>query len=199
MDALVDSGTSLLVLAAPLYDKLMAELTWRLSTCVHDDKQDVLRCDRPPANDLSKLPWLVINFIAADGEDFPLCMSPEEFILESPDEERPGGAQCIPAFSRGGVAETNPIILGMTFLRSFYTNFDVEKMQVGFARSSESPLPGHSMCHPQRKSFWVASVIVAAVSVVFACYVAFDTNSGPNGCCSSGGGEAEADGSHSPK
>jgi hypothetical protein len=178
MAALVDSGTSLMVLAADLYDSLMAELLWRLSHCVRDSKQEVVRCDCPPANDLSRIPWMVITFVGEDGEDFSVCMSPEEFILESPDPERPGGAQCIPAFSRGGSLEINPIILGMTFLRSFYTNFVIDGMKVGFARSSESPLPGHSMCRPHKKSFWGASIVVAVVAVVFACYVACDSDPG---------------------
>jgi len=194
--ALVDSGTSLMVLPSELYDSLMAELLWRLSGCVHDAKQDVVRCDCPPANDLSRMPWLVITFIGDDDEDFSVCMASEEFILESPDPERPGGAQCIPAFSRGGVTETQRMILGMTFMRSFYTNFDIDSMRVGFARSAESPLPGLSMCNPHRKSIWCASVAVMLASVAFVCYVALDYDMGKKeagaDCSAEGGGEVEA-------
>lgn len=201
--ALVDSGTSLMVLPSELYDSLMAELLWRLSGCVHDDKQDVVRCDCPPANDLSRMPWLVITFIGHDDEDFSVCMASEEFILESPDPERPGGAQCIPAFSRGGAAETQRMILGMTFMRSFYTNFDVASMRVGFARSAESPLPGHSMCNPHRKSLWCASIVVMVASIALACYVAFDYDTGKKeagtGSPAEGGGEAEAGGDPASK
>jgi len=194
--ALVDSGTSLIVLPSELYDRLMDELLWRLNGCAHDDKQDVVRCDCPPANDLSRMPWLVITFIGHDDEDFSVCMASEEFILEAPDPERPGGAQCIPAFSRGGPGETQRMILGMSFMRSFYTNFDVDSMRVGFARSAESPLPALSMCRPHRKDLWIASIVVMVVSMALVCFVAFDHDMGGKeagaGCPAKGGDEAEA-------
>merc|ERR1712224_132191 len=71
-----------------------------------------------------------------------------------------------------------PMIFGMTFLRSFYTVFDLDNRRVGFARSNLSPLPAGSKCiaftYPiVRKIIWWISVGVALFSVFFAIYVFF--------------------------
>jgi hypothetical protein len=173
--ALVDSGSSLIVLAPNIYDTLIRELKWRFTNCVEMPEQQILSCDCPPANDLSRIPELVINVIDGDDRQFSLCMSAEEYILQSMDPLSLGQS-CVPALQRGTDEQPVPIILGMTFMRSFYTTFDVRQHRIGFARSKLSPMPGNAQCSStsqplQRRALWVASVVIASISVIFACYV----------------------------
>jgi cathepsin D len=177
LTALVDSGTSLIVLSGSIFDQLLPELNWRLGSCKHNDEQDIVECRCPPLNDLSKMPWLTMFIIDESGQSFPLSMSPDEYILEAADPKRPGERLCIPSFSRGQPSDTHPIILGMTFMRSFYTVFDVERMRIGFARSVESPLPAGIELHLQlqlKRGIWVIAFLMTLVSALLACYVVFD-------------------------
>jgi len=126
----------------------------------------------------------VINVIDEQDRQFSLCMSPDEYILESMDP-LDGRATCVPSLQRGSDSQPVPLIFGMTFMRSFYTNFDIANHRIGFARSSLSPLPALAKCSVDaqplvRRSIWLASVAVALFAVSFACYVVF----APNGCCS---------------
>lgn len=181
--ALVDSGSSLIVLAPDIYDHLIRELKWRFTNCRDLPEQQIISCDCPPANDLSRVPTLVINVINDEDHQFGLCLSPDEYILESMDEIGTRSA-CVPALQRGSARQPVPIIFGMTFMRSFYTNFDVENHRIGFARSKLSPLGANAQCSAHarplvRRAIWVASVVMAFVSVVFSCYVLM----APKGCC----------------
>mmetsp|Transcript_98222 Transcript_98222/g.263984 ORF Transcript_98222/g.263984 Transcript_98222/m.263984 type:complete len:496 (-) Transcript_98222:191-1678(-) len=203
--ALIDSGSSLIVLAPDIYEHLMAELKWRFTNCRELIEQQIITCDCPPANDLSRIPSLVINVIDESDQQFDLCMSPDEYILESMDPLN-GRSTCVPALQKGSTTQPVPLIFGMTFMRSFYTNFDIRNNRIGFARSNMSPLPAHAKCSVDaapllRRAVWVVSVFVALFSVFFACYVLF----APKGCCSwlcccfsgafAGGG---GDGGHRP-
>mmetsp|Transcript_14420 Transcript_14420/g.41288 ORF Transcript_14420/g.41288 Transcript_14420/m.41288 type:complete len:135 (-) Transcript_14420:44-448(-) len=109
-------------------------------------------------------------------------MSPDEYILESMDP-LDGRATCVPALQRGSASQPVPLIFGMTFMRSFYTNFDIKNHRIGFARSNMSPLPPMAKCSVDsqpllRRSIWVASVFMALFSVFFSCYVILM----PKGC-----------------
>merc|ERR1719414_2053643 len=175
MPALIDSGSSLIVLAPDIYDRLLAELQWRFTGCHELPEQQVISCDCPPANDVSRVPVLVINIIDADDRQFPLCMSPDEYILEHV-EDSLGRTSCMPSLQRGSANQPVPMIFGMTFMRSFYTNFDVENRRIGFARSKNSPLPANPMCSAEarplvRRSLWASSAVLALLSLVFAAYV----------------------------
>jgi len=183
--ALIDSGSSLLVLEPSIYDRLISELRWRFTGCEELPEQQIISCDCPPANDLSRIPQLVINVIDEKDKQFGLCMSPDEYILESMDPID-GRTTCVPSIQRGSVDQPVPMIFGMTFMRSFYTNFDLKAGRIGFARSNLSPLPGSSKCSVDsqpllRRSVWFLSVFVALTSVIFSCYVFF----APGGCCKS--------------
>merc|ERR1719277_2864862 len=183
--ALIDSGSSLIVLAPDIYDHLLGELKWRFTNCRELVEQQIITCDCPPANDLSRIPSLVINIIDEKDHQFALCMSPDEYILESMDP-LDGRSTCVPALQRGSNTQPVPLIFGMTFMRSFYTNFDIKKHRIGFARSNMSPLPALAKCTVDaqpllRRALWVVSVFVAFFSVLFACYVLF----APKGCCGS--------------
>merc|ERR1719436_1000376 len=165
-----------MVLAPDIYDTLLRELQWRFTNC-RETEQHIITCDCPPANDLSRIPWLVINVINAQDQQFALCMSPDEYILESMDPLN-GKATCVPALQRGSTTQPVPLIFGMTFMRSFYTNFDIENHRIGFARSNQSPLPALAKCRIDaqpllRRAIWLASVFVALASVCFACYIVF--------------------------
>eukprot|EP00415_Alexandrium_ostenfeldii_P001053 UN1053 len=110
-------------------------------------------------------------------------MSPDEYILESMDPLN-GRPTCVPALQRGSASQPVPLIFGMTFMRSFYTNFDIKNHRIGFARSDMSPLPALAKCSVDsqpllRRAIWVVSVFVALISVLFACYVILI----PKGCC----------------
>jgi len=184
--ALIDSGSSLIVLAPDIYDHLLGELKWRFSNCRELTEQQIITCDCPPANDLSRIPSLVINVIDEHDKQFTLCMSPDEYILESMDPLN-GRSTCVPALQRGSTTQPVPLIFGMTFMRSFYTNFDIKNHRIGFARSNMSPLPALAKCTVDaqpllRRAIWVVSVFVAFFSVLFACYVLFAPK-GCLGCC----------------
>lgn len=175
--ALIDSGSSLIVLRPDIFEHLLNELKWRFTGCKVLQQQQIITCDCPPANDLSRIPTLVINIIDANDQQFALCMSPDEYILESMDSSD-GRSKCVPALQKGSSSQPVPLILGMTFMRSFYTNFDIENHRIGFARSDLSPLPALAKCTIDaqpllRRAIWLASVFVAFSSVAFACYVSF--------------------------
>jgi len=177
MPALVDSGTSLMVVSAGIYDRLVPELAWRMGSCRHNDEEDILECQCPPLNDLSKLPWLALSFVDESQEPFVLSMSPDEYILEAADKDNPGKRLCIPSLTRGESSLEHPVILGMTFMRSFYTVFDTSSMRVGFARSSESPLPAGLELWFQmwlKRAIWIATLLVTLMSLMLACYVLLD-------------------------
>jgi len=182
--ALVDSGSSLIVLAPDIYDHLLGEIKWRFSGCHELPEQQIISCDCPPGNDLSRIPSLVINIIDEQNRQFSLCMSPNEYILQSMDAMS-GRDTCVPSLQRGSEKQPVPLIFGMTFMRSFYTNFDLENHRIGFARSSLSPLPAMAKCSVDanpiiRRSIWSSSVAAAVFAVCFAVYVLLS----PNGCCS---------------
>jgi len=173
--ALIDSGSSLIVLQPDIYDFLMAELKWRLGSCKTLEDESILMCDCPPAHDLNGIPELVINIVDDQNRAFPLCLAPEEYVLQSVDPVT-GRSTCVPALQRGSERQPVPLIFGMTFMRAFYTNFDLKNHRIGFARSNMSPLQAYSTCSMRAQpllseAIWLASVMVALFSVGFACYV----------------------------
>lgn len=173
--ALIDSGSSLIVLLPEIYDFLMRELKWRLGNCRELEEQSIIMCDCPPAHDLNGVPSLVINVIDDKNEAFSLCMSPDEFVLQSVDP-LDGKSTCVPALQKGSARQPVPMIFGMTFMRAFYTNFDLDHHRIGFARSKQSPLGAGATCSVRSQPLlaelmWCASVVVAFVSVCFAIYV----------------------------
>jgi len=183
--ALIDSGSSLLVLEPNIYDRLIGELQWRFTGCTELKEQQILSCDCPPGNDLSRIPQLVLNVINEEDKQFALCMSPDEYILQSVDPVD-GRTTCVPSIQRGSNDQPVPMIFGMTFMRSFYTNFDLKNQRIGFARSNLSPLPPNARCSVEtqpllRRGIWFLSMILALTSVFFCIYVLF----APDGCSKS--------------
>lgn len=173
--ALIDSGSSLIVLSPEIYDRIIEDLQRRLLNCRTLPEQSILMCDCPEQRFLERIPHLVINIIDEQDQQYGLCMSPDEFILQSTDPFD-GRTTCVPAIQKGSANQPVPLILGMTFMRSFYTNFDVENHRIGFARSINSPLSANAVCpiysQPAvRRALWWASVVMAFSSVCFCMYV----------------------------
>jgi len=207
--ALIDSGSSLIVLQPDIYDFLMAELKWRLGSCKTLEDQSIQMCDCPPAHDLNGIPELVINVVDAENHAFPLCLAPEEYVLQSVDPVT-GKSTCVPALQRGSDGQPVPLIFGMTFMRAFYTNFDLKNHRIGFARSNMSPMAANSRCSVRSQpilseAIWLTSVMVALFSVVFACYVFIlpQTICGRPvgdlcGCCFGGGSVAPSESGRTP-
>jgi hypothetical protein len=141
--ALVDSGTSLIVLRPDIYSDMISELQKHMTGC--GNTVIGFSCVCPPANNMSQLPSLVLAFVDDAGGLFSLCMTPEEYLTQSKDAY--GGYRCAPTFQQGDMKQPTPVILGMTFMRSFYTTFDVAGQRIGFARSASSPVPAGLTCH----------------------------------------------------
>jgi len=175
--ALVDSGSSLIVLVPDVFDFMMGHLRQYLNNCDMDYDQNVLNCDCPSDREMERIPSLVVNIITEKDEQYPLCLAPAEFILRSLDDFA-GPSGCVPAIQRGDLKQPVPIIVGMTFMRAFYTNFHLEANAIGFARSKHSPVESDAVCkiHEEvttRRIIWVLSLASAALSVFLMLTVCF--------------------------
>merc|ERR1740123_2235433 len=84
-------------------------------------------------------PSLVIGLVDPQDQIVGLCMSPDEYLIQT-------GGKCVPSLQRGSKDQPAPVILGMAFLRSFYTTFDLERHLIGFARNKLSPEPRGGVC-----------------------------------------------------
>jgi len=180
--ALIDSGSSMIVLEAGIFKYLVSSLTWRLKNCRDFGPKQVVLCDCPSDDEMGDLPSLVINMVDQDNQQFSLCMSPDEYILESVPIN--GRSQCVIALQAGSDSMPTPLIFGMDFMRSFYTNFDLGKKRIGFARSALSPLPAGAKCAVEvqavvRDTMWIVSGVFCISSALFALFVLFK----PGGCC----------------
>jgi hypothetical protein len=180
--ALVDSGSSLIVLKPDIWDGLIQELSHHLLHCrIEDTDGSVAMCNCP--KEFHKIPSLVINLIDQDDLERPLCMSAEEYILKSVDPVT-GNSMCVPAIQRGNSRQPVPLIFGMTFMRAFYTTFDLENRRIGFARNALSALPAHADCTVHNKNerqFWLLTIAFVSVAISFAVYLCCCGDIG--GCC----------------
>lgn len=171
---MIDTGSSMIVLEPNTYDSVMGALTSLLHDCVSVLDGSMVSCTCPSQRHFSKLPSLVINVIDESDTQVPLCMSPLEYMVESMDTL--DGSICVPALQRGSWDQPVPIILGNSFMRAFYTHFDLANSRIGFARSLQSPMGADAQCSVAerarlRRSLWVAAVTLATISVIFMCHV----------------------------
>jgi hypothetical protein len=91
----------------------------------------------PPSVDCGRLDTLPDITITLAGTDF--VMTPWDYTYEW--EGKPGRFRCVSAFQYIGPDEgledgTKEIILGTTFVRAFYSVFDLEQRRIGFAKLS---------------------------------------------------------------
>lgn len=180
--ALVDSGSSLIVLMPDIWDSLIQELSNHLVNCrIYDTDGSVATCNCP--EDFQSVPSLVINIIDSDDLEHPLCMAADEYIIRSVDPVT-GNSTCVPSIQRGNSRQPVPLIFGMTFMRTFYTTFDLKNHKIGFARSSLSSLPGNMDCsvhNKQEGQFWLMTVAFVTAVLTFVTYLCCCGDVG--GCC----------------
>ena len=92
-----------------------------------------------------------VRWLVGSGNPFPLCVAPEEYVIEI---RRPFGfCTGVLGIERG---ESLPVavILGMTFLRSYYVIFDLtdpQQNRMGFVRSAASVLPADAACPVEKE------------------------------------------------
>jgi len=109
-DAIVDSGTSLLVGPKEAVDAIIIQLRGQM-----DEGRFFVQCD-------SNLPDVTFNI---GGTDFPL--SPQDYIIQRQEN------WCILGFQSLKVPFW---ILGDVFMRRYYTQFDFGKRRIGFATAT---------------------------------------------------------------
>eukprot|EP00927_Polykrikos_kofoidii_P066997 TRINITY_DN62548_c0_g1_i1.p1 TRINITY_DN62548_c0_g1~~TRINITY_DN62548_c0_g1_i1.p1 ORF type:complete len:510 (+),score=71.76 TRINITY_DN62548_c0_g1_i1:208-1737(+) len=192
--ALVDSGTSLIVLAPNIFDFMVSAIQTHLSC---DVQSGLAVCKCPSHEEMGRLPMLVLNMVDSDNQQYPLCMSPDEYMV------RFGMFSCSLGLQRGSDNQTVPIILGMAFFRSYYTTFDVARKRVGFARSTFSRQAAGTHCWATsvtwaHRATWMAAMLITFVAVVFPVWVVIAPINGVNGSTgSSRGGPAASSSSSS--
>ena len=106
---IVDSGTSLLILSPDLYDALKLDQTFE--------------CDSSEQNRFYKN----IDFLIG-GKKYVL--EPKDYLIRI---SVYGYEYCMAAVDRAYSLPENTMILGMPFLRKYYTHYDLGNMRVGFA------------------------------------------------------------------
>ena len=113
--AIVDSGTSLIIVNPEIYEKLGLP-----------DTQAV------PCDSVNSLPEVCFVFDNANGIS-KYCLTPQEYIIEFTENTQ---TQCILGIT-GGPAFGTDIVLGDTFMKKFYTHYDYDGKRVGFAQSKQ--------------------------------------------------------------
>jgi hypothetical protein len=195
--ALVDSGSSLIVLVPHIWRRMIDEIGNQLGKPCNAPDVDgaTATCDCSGV-DIRKLPELVINLIDENDREVPLCMAPWEYIQQTRDIFNK--TTCTTSLQRGNNRQPVPLIFGMAFMQTFYTNFDLEHHRIGFARSKKSTLPANSMCnvHSQEyKKLWWVGGLLSAIAFSISCYI-ICTCCWEIKCCKDPcpGGGVEADG-----
>jgi hypothetical protein len=168
--ALVDSGTSLILLKPAIWDVVVPSLQKHFGSCnITAGGLMFCSCHRQ----LKNIPSLVINLIDEHENERPLCVPAEEYIQKYADPASISKAVCIISIERGDSKQPFPIVFGMTFMRTFYTNFDIELHRIGFARSKLSSMPAGAVCTvhtSSEKVTWIATTGLVGLAIAFALY-----------------------------
>jgi cathepsin D len=104
---IIDSGSSLIVVDQSIYNNVT----------------NAIGNIDPSCNGIENLPNIVINL---SGNVFTL--TPNDYVLRLPDNN--GNLQCQGGFQEGDFGGQSMIILGDTFMKTYYTIFDVAYNQV---------------------------------------------------------------------
>lgn len=123
--AIIDSGTSLILLPADAFETAVQIMRETLGSRFRDASQRSGRhsCQRCSHQDF---PDLVFQF-ANGSESQP---EPQGFVLQGQDYVRCEHHVCMPQL---GLSSSHIFVLGGVFLRTYYTSFDFTTKQIGFA------------------------------------------------------------------
>lgn len=137
--AIFDSGINLLI--GPPSDVLnVFSKVQKDNDCV---LSDLLICE---CKDLDEFP--VLEFVL-DSKRF--YVNPKEYVAKDKNT-------CYVLISS---ARVGVWLLGIPFLRSYYTDYNMEKRTVQLARSSSA-----SKVHPEKSAFWIIMLIILSVTLV---------------------------------
>ena len=105
---------------------------------------------------LQYFPPLTVALLGEDKQQVNTCLSSEDYIFVTPDED---GSQfvCVPSVQRlaAGTFSQDMMILGMSYMRSYYTTFDMGGDRIGLVRS-KAAVNGGAKCDARtiRESMW---------------------------------------------
>lgn len=125
--AIIDSGTSLILLPADVFETAVHVMREALGDRFKDTSQRSGRysCQRCSHQDF---PDLVFAFTTGGPES--IGPEPQEFVLQGQDYVRCEHQVCTPQL---GLSSSHLFVLGDVFLRTYYTSFDFTNKQIGFA------------------------------------------------------------------
>ncbi|KAH3744445.1 pepsin A precursor [Pelomyxa schiedti] len=184
-DAIVDSGTSLLLLASTLYDKMVQtlQLNYCSSTfsltglCGKTNIFDPNVCWYFSDRTLSEYPNIVFRMPDANNLDseISLVLKPENYFVSTRDNR---GSACL--YFGIHSSGSNVTVLGDVFLSPFTTLFDRANSQIGFApvtncdyslvSETSGELTGKRIMYVV--AFGVALVLIAACAIFLVLFVA---------------------------
>ncbi|KAG7394619.1 hypothetical protein PHYBOEH_004951 [Phytophthora boehmeriae] len=171
--AIVDSGTSLILLPRRVFDKTMAEIRQHL----HTQHNRELRANPHSVSGFScadctpdMFPALRFSFVVEEASVGEVAKT-QTLVLQGTDYARCDDFICAPQLDAHALfsqkkhrnkqpvpssavttnalepqAQEEVVVLGVTFLRSYYAQFDSEHKTVGFACVEPSPSRGGSVC-----------------------------------------------------
>lgn len=118
MEAIIDTGTSLICLDETSFEILYEYMIINME-CIY--MEELLFCDE---EDLNSYPDITVNLCGND-----LILTPKDYL------EKYGDYYVILIQSMSGMG--NYMILGNNFMKKYYSIFDMENMQIGFAEAAQ--------------------------------------------------------------
>lgn len=137
--ALIDSGTSLIVVPPELYNPTMQTITKNRPDCAlkgnGDGEAGAMFCSGNTKN----MPNIELHFGVnlSTNESVKFTITPEDYMIEASSSLWMVGISAI-AFTG---PQANTVILGDTFMKKYYTLFDMEGMRIGFSPAKAIPTP----------------------------------------------------------